>query len=69
MLFLLEHTRSTLPVLGLYQDAVSGPVQALGKGCRWNQDVGVLARAAGLRVLEENAEIMGLVSTLKLERT
>jgi methyltransferase OMS1, mitochondrial len=49
-ILLLEHSRSTSPVLGWYQDLTSSTVTAMGKGCVWNQDVIRLVEDAGLRI-------------------
>ena len=48
---LLEHSRSTSPLLGWYQDFTAAPVAALGKGCVWNQDIVKLVESAGLKIV------------------
>ena len=61
---LLEHTRSKLPGLGLYQDLVAGPVAAWGKGCAWNQDVQGMVLTAGLQIQDVNYALAGTVSAI-----
>jgi ubiquinone/menaquinone biosynthesis C-methylase UbiE len=47
---LLEHSRSTFPVLGWYQDLTAAQVASMGKGCVWNQNVIKLVGNAGLSI-------------------
>jgi ubiquinone/menaquinone biosynthesis C-methylase UbiE len=63
-LLLLEHSRAA-GLLGAYQDVTADAVAAAGKGCRWNQDVGVLVRAEqGLCVESEQKHLGGLLRTI-----
>ena len=51
-ILLLENARPSNALLGAYVDATAGFVANNGgKGCRYDQDVEALARAAGLRVV------------------
>ena len=51
-ILLLENARPSNALLGAYVDATAGFVAKNGgKGCRYDQDVEALARAAGLRVV------------------
>ena len=51
-ILLLENARPSNALLGAYVDATAGAVAKYGgKGCRYDQDVEALARAAGLRVV------------------
>ena len=68
-LLLLEHSRSAVPGLGLYQDLTAPAVAALGgKGCMWNQDVLGLVRQAGLRVVSAQPHLGGLLVSVVAER-
>lgn len=58
---LLEHARSTAPLVGMYQDLTAPAVAATGKGCMWNQDVTGLVKAAGLRVVHKEEHLGGLI--------
>lgn len=58
---LLENSRSSNPILGLYQDATSdAAASAGGKGCVYNQDVGSLIRASGMKIEREDLYAAGL---------
>jgi len=49
VILLLENSRSSNPVLGLYQDATADIVaSAGGKGCAYNQDVPALIQSTKL---------------------
>jgi SAM-dependent methyltransferase len=63
-LLLLEHSRSGFGALGWYQDVTAPAVAAMGKGCRWNDDVAALVKAAGLRVQRAQPHVGGLVISL-----
>ena len=56
-ILLLENTRSSNPLLGLYQDATAeAAASAGGKGCVYNQDVTKLIQGtSGIEVLEETS--------------
>jgi len=59
---LVEHTRSAVGALGVYQDLTAPAAAAfLGKGCVYNQDVPALLRRAGLRVVRKREALFGLV--------
>lgn len=59
---LLENSRSTNPLLGLYQDATAEPAAAVGgKGCLYNQDVRSMVQDTGrLEIIEETTYAAGL---------
>lgn len=59
---LLENSRSSNPLLGLYQDATADTAAvAGGKGCVYNQDVRSLIRSSSrLTVIEEQLYAAGL---------
>lgn len=61
-LLLLENSRSSNPVLGLYQDATADAVaSAGGKGCVYNQDVRAMIRSTGcLNIVQETPYAAGL---------
>jgi methyltransferase OMS1 len=64
---LLENARPRNALLGAYVDATAGAVARYGgKGCRYDQDVEGLARAAGLRVLRSEAFGGGFFRSLEL---
>lgn len=63
-LLLLEHSRSAFGPLGWYQDVTAPAVAATGKGCRWNDDVPALVRAAGLQIQQAEPHVGGLIVSL-----
>ena len=65
---LLEHTRSSFPPLGAYQDLTAGPVAASGKGCVWNQDVLSWLPRAGLRAVDVKPALGGLICAIQAEK-
>jgi len=67
---LLENSRSSNPLLGLYQDATADvAASAGGKGCVYNQNVAELIRATGrLSIKEETLYAAGLFRAFKCER-
>ncbi|GAB4824121.1 hypothetical protein N2152v2_011167 [Parachlorella kessleri] len=67
-LLLLEHSRSSIPPLGWYQDLTAPAVAAMGKGCYWNQDVVRLVQAAGLQVVHSEGHLGGLLVLLVAEK-
>lgn len=60
-LLLLEHSKSSNSVLGVYQDVTSNIVAKNGKGCVWNQDVVGLLKAAGFEIIEEQSHLGGII--------
>jgi ubiquinone/menaquinone biosynthesis C-methylase UbiE len=66
-LLLLEHSRSSSPLLAAYQDATNGAVAAMSKGCAWNQDVEALLAGAGLRPLRLERYVAGTVVLVQAE--
>ena len=63
-LLLLEHSRSSLAPLGLYQDITAPAVTAMGKGCRWNDNVSQLVQDAGLEIQRSEAHVGGLIVSM-----
>ena len=59
---LLENSRSSNPLLGLYQDATAeAAASAGGKGCVYNQDVRALILATnGMTIEQEDGYAAGL---------
>ncbi|VEU41592.1 unnamed protein product [Pseudo-nitzschia multistriata] len=56
-ILLLENTRSSNPLLGLYQDATAeAAASAGGKGCLYNQDVSKMIQATnGIEIMKETS--------------
>ncbi|KAL0037982.1 hypothetical protein WJX79_008298 [Trebouxia sp. C0005] len=67
-LLLLEHSRSKLPLLGWYQDVTMPAVAAMGKGCKWNQDVTSLLAAAGLEVIKLRTSLAGVITLVEAKK-
>lgn len=68
-LLLLEHSRSSNPLLGAYQDLTAETVAKMGgKGCVYNQDVEGFVRAAGLRIRSAEYSLGGLIVTIRAEK-
>lgn len=67
-LLLLEHSRSKLPLLGWYQDVTMPAVAAMGKGCKWNQDVTSLLTAAGLEVTKLRTSLAGVITLVEAKK-
>jgi methyltransferase OMS1 len=61
LILLLENTRSSNPLLGIYQDATAEAVaSAGGKGCVYNQDVTKLIKSSiGIEIVEESSFVSG----------
>jgi ubiquinone/menaquinone biosynthesis C-methylase UbiE len=69
-LLLLENTRSSNPLLGIYQDATADFAAAAGgKGCVYNQDVASMIAATGrLKIESEQLYASGLFRSYKCTR-
>lgn len=61
---LLEHSRSTFPILGWYQDVTAAQVASMGKGCVWNQNVIKLVENAGLKIERVDKYVGDLVLSI-----
>ena len=61
-MLLLENTRSSNPLLGLYQDATAETAaSAGGKGCLYNQDVTKMIQATnGIEIVKESSFASGI---------
>ena len=61
-ILLLENSRSSNPLLGMYQDATADAASSMGgKGCVYNQDVASMIRATqGMRIEKEELYAAGL---------
>lgn len=53
-----------LLLLSCVQDVTAPAVAATGKGCRWNDDVPALVRAAGLQIQQAEPHVGGLIVSL-----
>lgn len=62
IILLLENTRSSNPVLGLYQDATADAAASVGgKGCLYNQDVSKMIQSTqGLKIVQEDLYAAGV---------
>ena len=69
-ILLIENTRSSNPLLGLYQDATAEKASQMGgKGCVYNQDVtAMLKKTKGLDVVREDAFAAGLFRSFEVVR-
>ena len=67
-LLLIENTRSSNPLLGLYQDATAEKASEMGgKGCVYNQDVSsMLKTTKGLNIVKEEAFAAGLFRSFEV---
>ena len=70
-ILLIENTRSSNPVLGLYQDATADKASRMGgKGCVYNQDVTNMLKATqGLEIMHEEAFAAGLFRSFEVAKT
>jgi len=70
-ILLLENTRSSNPVLGLYQDATAETAaSAGGKGCIYNQEVTKLIQETdGIEIINENLYAKGIFRSYQCETT
>lgn len=70
-MLLLEHTRSSVPLLGAYQDITSQTVSQMGKNCVWNQDVAKILSSKGFTGLQDGQgqHLLGLVSSFQVTKT
>ena len=69
-LLLLENTRSSNPLLGLYQDSTADAAASMGgKGCVYNQDVGaMISQTPRLRIQREDSFAAGLFRAFYVSR-
>jgi len=69
-ILLIENTRSSNPLLGLYQDATAEKASEMGgKGCVYNQDVTeMLKHTKSLRVVKEEAFAAGLFRSFEVDK-
>ena len=67
-LLLIENTRSSNPLLGMYQDATAEKASEMGgKGCVYNQDVtSMLKSTKGLDIVAEEAFAAGLFRSFEV---
>ena len=70
-ILLIENTRSSNPVLGMYQDATADKASRMGgKGCVYNQDVTSMLKATqGLEIVHEEAFAAGLFRSFEVAKT
>jgi ubiquinone/menaquinone biosynthesis C-methylase UbiE len=64
-ILLLEHGRSTWKWLGRYQDRHMHQQMDEG-GCRWNQEPQELVQEAGLKLIEAERTMLGILHTMVL---
>jgi ubiquinone/menaquinone biosynthesis C-methylase UbiE len=62
-ILLLEHGRSTWKWLGRYQDRHMHQQMEEG-GCRWNQEPQELVKASGLKIIEAERTLLGILHTI-----
>jgi methyltransferase OMS1 len=68
-LLLLEHSRSNVPLLGMYQDITAVPIARFGgKGCVWNQNVQQILSDNGLQVSAHDQYLNGLISSFQAHK-
>ncbi|EJK67690.1 hypothetical protein THAOC_11242, partial [Thalassiosira oceanica] len=70
-ILLIENTRASNPILGMYQDATANAAADVGgRGCVYNQDVGKMVRGtSGLELRREEAFAAGLFRSFVCEKT
>jgi methyltransferase OMS1 len=66
-MLLLENTRSTNNIIGLYQDFTAEMAASVGgKGCLYNQDVSsLIRRTGGIKVISSQTFAGGLFTSFK----
>lgn len=66
-MLLLENSRSSIPLLGLYQDATATSAAEMGgKGCLYNQNVEAMIQAtSGMKIEEHNLYAAGLFRSFR----
>lgn len=65
LILLLEHGHSNLPWLANYQDRNEYQHYQGHAGCRWNQDPLDLVRSAGIKVLKNKRNILGMFHSIE----
>jgi ubiquinone/menaquinone biosynthesis C-methylase UbiE len=65
LILLLEHGHSSLPWLANFQDRNVLQHYQQNAGCRWNQDPLDLVRAAGIKVLKDKRNILGMFHSIE----
>ncbi|KAA8499194.1 Phosphatidylethanolamine N-methyltransferase [Porphyridium purpureum] len=64
-LLILDHTRSSWPLLGTYQDITEPAVTRLSKQCRWNLRIPDLLRENGWSIVAIQSALAGTVVTIE----
>jgi len=67
-ILLLEHGRSSWPVLARFQDRTA-PAHARQLGCWWNRDPGAAVEQAGLTIVSASRSALGIVYLFELRPT
>jgi ubiquinone/menaquinone biosynthesis C-methylase UbiE len=65
LILLLEHGHSILPWLAKYQDRHEFQHYEANAGCRWNQEPLDLVKAAGLKVVKNKRNVLGIFHTIE----
>lgn len=70
-ILLLENSRSSIGLLGMYQDLTASSVGKLGgKGCIYNQDVkGLVEQVDGLQIVQTKSILSGLLTMIVAMKT